>query len=89
MKAVIQADELAKDVAGAEALLERHLEHKAEMDARADSFAAIAHNGEELLTSQPLVAEVVKESLINLAQVDHLHFSVFCFLFFKFQNFRS
>lgn len=28
MKAIIQADELAKDVAGAEALLERHQEHK-------------------------------------------------------------
>jgi len=28
MKAIISADELAKDVAGAEALLERHQEHK-------------------------------------------------------------
>lgn len=28
MKAIISADELAKDVAGAEALLERHAEHK-------------------------------------------------------------
>ena len=27
-KSIIQADELAKDVAGAEALLERHQEHK-------------------------------------------------------------
>ena len=30
MKAVIAADELAKDVAGAEALLESHQEHKCE-----------------------------------------------------------
>jgi hypothetical protein len=28
MKAIISADELAKDVAGAEALLERHQEHR-------------------------------------------------------------
>jgi hypothetical protein len=28
MKAIIGADELAKDVAGAEALLEKHQEHK-------------------------------------------------------------
>ena len=28
MKAIVSADELAKDVAGAEALLERHQEHK-------------------------------------------------------------
>ena len=30
MKAIISADDLAKDVAGAEALLERHQEHKVE-----------------------------------------------------------
>jgi len=28
MKTIIHADELAKDVAGAEALLEHHIEHK-------------------------------------------------------------
>lgn len=39
-RAVIGADELAKDVAGAEALVERHHEHKGEIDARADSFKA-------------------------------------------------
>jgi spectrin alpha len=32
MKAIISADELAKDVAGAEALLERHQEHKVDTD---------------------------------------------------------
>ncbi|KAK9736583.1 Variant SH3 domain [Popillia japonica] len=47
MKAIISADELAKDVTGAEALLERHQEHKGEIDAREDSFAAtIAAKGE-------------------------------------------
>src|SRR3954449_6969043 len=34
MKALISANELAKDVAGAEALLESHQEHKGEIDAR-------------------------------------------------------
>ena len=34
MRAVIAGDELAKDVNGAEALLERHAEHKSEIDAR-------------------------------------------------------
>ena len=32
MKAIIAADELAKDVAGAEALLERHQEHRVRID---------------------------------------------------------
>lgn len=35
MKAIIAADELAKDVAGAEALLERHQEHRVWLDALA------------------------------------------------------
>ncbi|XP_025018416.1 spectrin alpha chain-like [Tetranychus urticae] len=38
MKAIINADEIAKDVAGAEALLERHQELEGEIDARMDSF---------------------------------------------------
>ena len=32
IKAIIAADELAKDVAGAEALLERHEEHRVRLD---------------------------------------------------------
>ncbi|CAB4055755.1 SPTA [Lepeophtheirus salmonis] len=42
MQAVIEADELAKDVNGAEALLESHAEHKSEIDVREDSFRATA-----------------------------------------------
>lgn len=49
MKAVISADELAKDVAGAEALLERHQEHRGEIDAREDSFGNTAEAGQRLL----------------------------------------
>ena len=50
-KAVIGQDELAKDVNGAEALLERHAEHKSEIDAREDSFRATAEAGKMLLDS--------------------------------------
>ena len=50
-KAVISQDELAKDVNGAEALLERHAEHKSEIDAREDSFRATAEAGQMLLDS--------------------------------------
>jgi hypothetical protein len=41
MKAIISADELAKDVAGAEALLERHQEHKVNL--------FIIHNAPQIL----------------------------------------
>ncbi|CAD5229447.1 unnamed protein product [Bursaphelenchus okinawaensis] len=49
MKALISSNELAKDVAGAEALLENHQEHKGEIDARADSFAQTSESGQRLL----------------------------------------
>uniref|UniRef100_A0A3Q4GFW4 Spectrin alpha, non-erythrocytic 1 n=1 Tax=Neolamprologus brichardi TaxID=32507 RepID=A0A3Q4GFW4_NEOBR len=43
MKALINADELANDVAGAEALLDRHQEHKlAELHGRWDTLKAKA-----------------------------------------------
>lgn len=67
MKAIISADELAKDVAGAEALLERHQEHKGEIDAREDSFAATAEAGKLLLEHGHYATDEVKEKLSTLA----------------------
>ncbi|XP_071033294.1 spectrin alpha chain [Parasteatoda tepidariorum] len=67
MKAIISADELAKDVAGAEALLERHQEHKGEIDAREDSFRATAEAGKILLDQDHYAVEEVKEKLVTLA----------------------
>ncbi|RWS27338.1 hypothetical protein B4U80_10632, partial [Leptotrombidium deliense] len=66
MKAIISADELAKDVAGAEALLERHQEHRGEIDARLDSFRATAEAGQQLL-NQNIAVDEVKEKLLALA----------------------
>ncbi|XP_074654192.1 spectrin alpha chain-like [Tubulanus polymorphus] len=67
MKAVISADDLAKDVTGAEALLERHHEHKGEIDAREDSFRATAEAGQALLESDHYAVDDVKEKLVMLA----------------------
>ncbi|KAG8249869.1 hypothetical protein J6590_012180 [Homalodisca vitripennis] len=67
MKAIISADELAKDVAGAEALIERHQEHKGEIDAREDSFRCTAEAGQVLLEREHYAAEEVKEKLVILA----------------------
>ncbi|KAK7095430.1 spectrin alpha chain-like isoform X3 [Littorina saxatilis] len=63
MKAIISADELAKDVAGAEALLERHQEHKGEIDAREDSFVSCDEAGERLVNSNHYAADEVREKL--------------------------
>ena len=74
MKTVISADELAKDVAGAEALLERHQEHKGEIDAREDSFRATAESGQQLLENNHYASDEVKE------KVNHVFRSIFMYL---------
>ncbi|ESO09912.1 hypothetical protein HELRODRAFT_156368 [Helobdella robusta] len=66
-KAIITVDELAKDVAGAEALLEKHQEHKGEIDAREDSFRLTAEAGQKLLDSNHPAVQEVKEKLVTLA----------------------
>ena len=38
MLSLVSSEELAKDVTGAEALLERHQEHRMEIDARVPTF---------------------------------------------------
>lgn len=67
MKAVISADELAKDVAGAEALLESHQEHKGEIDAREDSFNQTAVSGQGLLDMAIPESDEVRQKLEHLA----------------------
>lgn len=67
MRAIISADELAKDVAGAEALVDRHQEHKGEIDARADSFDATTLAGNKLLEKKHYAAEEVARKLNSLA----------------------
>ncbi|XP_028029643.1 spectrin alpha chain isoform X2 [Bombyx mandarina] len=66
MRALIAADDLAKDVPGAEALLERHQEHKGEMDARADVIGACAVAGQALVASEHHAAADVSAALHTL-----------------------
>ncbi len=68
MKAIISTDELAKDVNGAEALLERHAEHRSEIDAREDSFRATSEAGQILLDSNHYASGEVREKLEVLAE---------------------
>ncbi|CAH8834837.1 unnamed protein product [Trichobilharzia szidati] len=50
MKTLISADDLAKDVAGAEAQVERHKEYTAEINSRADSFDTCMQEGQALIS---------------------------------------
>ena len=69
MSAVMSADELAKDVSGAEALIERHSEHKSELESRDDSLAKTVVIGREFLSDESQQSEhkeVIREKLEQL-----------------------
>ncbi|XP_062606729.1 spectrin alpha chain-like isoform X6 [Saccostrea cucullata] len=68
MKNIISADDLAKDVAGAEALVERHNEHKGEIDAREDSFKSTDQAGQRLVNADHYAADEVREKLVTLSK---------------------
>ncbi|XP_026324056.1 spectrin alpha chain isoform X2 [Hyposmocoma kahamanoa] len=66
MMALVSSDELANDVTGAEALLERHQEHRTEMDARAGTFQALELFGQQLLQSGHYASVDIQEKLNNM-----------------------
>ncbi|CAH0600848.1 unnamed protein product [Chrysodeixis includens] len=68
IRALIAADDLAKDVPGAEALLEKHQEHKGEMDARSDVMEACAAAGAALVSGGHRAAPDVEAALASLAR---------------------
>lgn len=49
MIAKVTAPELVQDVAGAEVLISRHLEHQAEIGSRTDAFTAFYATGKQLI----------------------------------------
>ncbi|GFO16769.1 spectrin alpha chain [Plakobranchus ocellatus] len=71
MKAIISADELAKDVTGAEALVDRHSEHKGEIDAHEDSFQSANKHGTKLVESDHFAKDDVRDKLEILNQEKH------------------
>merc|ERR1719228_2622611 len=67
MKSLICTDELATDVTGAEALLERHQEHRTEIDARSGTFQAFELFGQQLLQADHFASDEVKEKLESMS----------------------
>lgn len=63
IKGIIKADDLAKDVPGAEALLERHNEHKTEIDAHEDSYHSAVSSGENLIQSGHYAAADIRDKV--------------------------
>uniref|UniRef100_A0A670YZN1 Spectrin alpha chain, non-erythrocytic 1 n=1 Tax=Pseudonaja textilis TaxID=8673 RepID=A0A670YZN1_PSETE len=68
IRGLVSSDELAKDVTGAEALLERHQEHRTEIDARAGTFQAFEQFGQQLLARGHYASPEIKEKLDVLDQ---------------------
>ena len=68
MKGLIESDELATDVTGAEALLERHQEHRTEIDARAGTFQAFELFGQQLLQANHYASPEVQDKLESMNQ---------------------
>ncbi|XP_070377881.1 spectrin beta chain, non-erythrocytic 1-like isoform X1 [Dermacentor albipictus] len=64
----ITSDELARDVTGAEALLARHREHRAEMDARAESFSRFVANGDKIIASGHFMSDEVRDRIRRLSE---------------------
>lgn len=69
MTALVLADELAKDVAGAEAVIQRHRERKEEIDAQDDSFKASSQFGQSLISSGHYESEQVKQ-IVSMIEVN-------------------
>ena len=65
----ISSDELARDVPGAEALLERHHEHRSEIDARSGAFQTFEDFGNELINAEHFAGEDIKQKLQEMDDI--------------------
>jgi spectrin alpha len=68
MKGLIGSEELATDVTGAEALLERHQEHRSEIDARAGTFQAFDLFGQQLLQTNHFASMEIQEKVDQMSE---------------------
>uniref|UniRef100_A0A8C7C107 Spectrin alpha chain, erythrocytic 1 n=1 Tax=Neovison vison TaxID=452646 RepID=A0A8C7C107_NEOVI len=65
--ALISADELPTDVASGEALLDRHRQHKHEIDSYDERFQSVDETGQALLDAGHEASEEVREKMTALA----------------------
>jgi spectrin beta len=73
MLARITADELAKDVTGAESLINRHKENKAEIDARVKDVTRFTQKGKALIAERNFLSSEIQDKIDHL---NHLFDSV-------------
>ncbi|KAK0173670.1 hypothetical protein PV328_006832 [Microctonus aethiopoides] len=68
MVAKVTAPELARDVPGAETLISRHNEYKAEIDSRHDAFAKFYRIGQGLIQQGHFLSKEIQEKISVLSQ---------------------
>ncbi|XP_046434088.1 spectrin beta chain, non-erythrocytic 1 isoform X2 [Neodiprion fabricii] len=68
MVAKVTAPELARDVPGAESLISRHNEYKAEIDTRRDAFAKFSKTGKGLIQQGHFLAKEIEDKISVLEQ---------------------
>jgi spectrin beta len=66
MIAIINAEEVPKDLPGAEALVARSKEHKAEIDTRKDAVDKFLHMGQMMIQNGHFLSEEV--NFLNIGQ---------------------
>lgn len=66
MNQLVSTNELANDVTGAEALLERHQDYRTEIDARAGTFQAFEQFGDQLIHNRHYASEDIKQRQKNV-----------------------
>ncbi|CAL1542371.1 unnamed protein product [Lymnaea stagnalis] len=68
MMAIIMADELAHDLPGAEAMITRYKEHKAEVDSRKEAFNKFHQTGKAFISRGHFLSEEIQEKINQLDQ---------------------
>ncbi|XP_043484059.1 spectrin alpha chain [Leptopilina heterotoma] len=68
MVAKVTAPELARDVSGAEVLISRHSEYKAEIDTRNDAFNNFSRTGQDLIEQGHFLAKEIEDKISVLEQ---------------------
>ncbi|XP_066903176.1 spectrin beta chain, erythrocytic isoform X2 [Halyomorpha halys] len=72
MIAKVTSPELAQDVAGAEALISRHMEHRAEINSREEAFSQFYTTGNALIEQGHFLGNDIQDKIRVLEQRKHL-----------------
>ena len=84
MTAIITSDELGKDVSSAEALINRHKEHRTEIDTRLKDFTRFSMTGKQLIADGHFLSQEVRCGKSPSYSFGFISTNVYFSLLFKF-----